>query len=50
MRVIAVRIALLSIVLAAAGIGANAAPLVWLSLALGVIGLAAYAAALRGAA
>lgn len=50
MRVIAVRIALLSILLAAAGMGANAAPLVWLSLALGLVGLGAFIGALRGAA
>ncbi len=48
MRVMAVRIALLSIGLAVAGITANAAPLVWLSLALGLVGLAAFVAAVRG--
>ena len=48
MRVIAVRNALLSILLAGVGMRTNAAPLVWLSLALGLIGLAAFAAALRG--
>jgi len=50
MRVIAVRIALLSILLGLAGMAANAAPLVLLSLALGLVGLAAFAAALRGGA
>lgn len=49
MRVIAVRIALLSIVLGVAGITTSAAPLVVLSLALGVIGLCAFVAASRGA-
>ena len=50
MQVVATRIALLSIVLAVVGMGANAAPLVWLSLALGLVGLCAFAVALRGAA
>lgn len=48
MHVIAVRVSLLSIVLAAAGMAASVAPLVWVSLALGLVGLGAFAAALRG--
>lgn len=48
MRVMAVRIALLSIALGMAGMAADAAPLVWLSLALGCVGLGAFAAALAG--
>lgn len=46
MRVMAARIALLSIALAVVGMGANAAQLVWLSLALGLVGLGAFIAAL----
>lgn len=48
MRMIAFRIALLSIALSGTGMVADAAPLVWLSLALGCVGLGAFIAALRG--
>ncbi|WP_156382520.1 hypothetical protein [Acidovorax sp. Leaf160] len=48
MRAAAVRISALSTLLGVAGMAADAPPLVWLSLALGMVGLCALVAALRG--
>lgn len=50
MRVNALRICLLAFALVAAGLVTGAAPLLWLSVALLVVGLAAIVAALAGVA
>jgi len=50
MQVIALRLALLAVVLAALGLESGAAPLIWLAAAIALVGLAAFVAALAGVA
>lgn len=50
MRVIAFRVLLMAGAMAATGVAANAAPLLWLSAAWALVGSAALAAALMGVA